>query len=283
MARPLRINYPGALYHVISRGNARQDIFLNERDRHIFLRVLRDAVKTHHLICHAYCLMTNHYHLLIETPDANLSQAMRDINGKYTQQFNIVHTRDGHLFQGRFKAFVIEKETYLFEVSRYIVLNPVRAGLVSHPRYWKWSSYAAMAGFIQAPFWLNTSETLRFFGKTHREARKEYRVLVHAGIYGDDPYKEMSGGTVLGSAQFIHEIWERTDGSEKIKEIPRQERMVGRPTLKELFKNATTMTKRNAVILLARYRCNYLSSEIASHLGLDRSTVGKICNSRFPT
>lgn len=109
MARPLRVEYPGALYHVMSRGNAFQNIFLDNRDREAYLDHLKSAVKNHNLICHAYCLMGNHSHLLLETPDPNLSQAMRDLNGNYTQWFNAKHKRVGHLFQGRYRAFVIEK------------------------------------------------------------------------------------------------------------------------------------------------------------------------------
>ncbi len=132
MARPLRIEYPGALYHVTSRGNKRQDIFSNDNDRGIFLHVLSTLTETHNWICHAYCLMDNHYHLLIETVEANLSIGMRDLNGIYTQQYNKVHDSVGHLLQGRYHAYVIEKESYLLQVARYVVLNPVRAGMVGH-------------------------------------------------------------------------------------------------------------------------------------------------------
>ena len=148
MARPLRIAYPGALYHVMSRGNARQPIFLDDIDRHSFFKNLERCIELHNLICHAYCLMDNHYHLLLETPDGNLSSAMRDVNGNYTQWFNTRHERVGHVLQGRYKAHVIEKEPYLLEVVRYIVNNPVRANLVTHPKDWKWSSYRSSAGSI---------------------------------------------------------------------------------------------------------------------------------------
>ena len=154
MARPLRIEYPGALYHVTSRGNARKRIFKDDGDRELFLRVLAFVVERCHWICHAYCLMDNHYHFLIETPEANLSQGMRQVNGVYTQAYNRGHGKVGHLFQGRFKAILVDKESYLLELCRYVVLNPVRAKLVDRSEDWPWSSYRATAGIEKAPAFL---------------------------------------------------------------------------------------------------------------------------------
>ncbi len=141
MARPLRIEYPGALYHITARGNRKADIYLRSSDRYKFLEILEKTVGRYNWICHGYCLMNNHYHLLIETPDANLSKGMRQLNGIYTQYFNRVHDSVGHLFQGRFKSILVEKESYLLELCRYIVCNPVRANLCREPKDWKWSSY----------------------------------------------------------------------------------------------------------------------------------------------
>jgi len=129
MARPLRLEFPGALYHVTARGNARQAIVLDDRDRALFLVCLGEVVLRFGWICHAYCLMDNHYHLLIETPEGNVSRGMRQLNGVFTQRMNRCHNRVGHLFQGRFKAIVVERESYLLELCRYIVLNPIRAGM----------------------------------------------------------------------------------------------------------------------------------------------------------
>ena len=126
MARPLRLEFPHALYHVTARGNAQQDVYLDDDDRELFLCVLAEVIDRFRWICHAYCLMGNHYHLLIETPDANLSLGMRQLNGVYTQRFNRHHNRAGHLFQGRFKAILVERYSYLLELARYIVLNPLR-------------------------------------------------------------------------------------------------------------------------------------------------------------
>ena len=133
MARPIRIEYPGAVYHVTSRGNAGNKIFSDDQDREIFLPILAAVVKRYNWLCHAYCLMDTHYHLMIETPDANLSIGMRQLNGIYTQKYNRRHETPGHIFQGRYKAILVQKENYLLELCRYVVLNPVRAGVVQKP------------------------------------------------------------------------------------------------------------------------------------------------------
>ena len=130
MARPLRIEYPGALYHVTARGNARQRIYSDSKDCQAFLDLLGTLSDRYHWLCHAYCLMTNHYHLLLETPEGNLAEGMRQLNGIYTQAFNRRHHKVGHLFQGRYHAILVDKDCYLLEVARYIVLNPVRAKMV---------------------------------------------------------------------------------------------------------------------------------------------------------
>ncbi len=140
MARQLRIEYPGAIYHVTSRGNARSMIYADDKDREDFLRILALVVERYQWLCHAYCLMGNHYHLLIETPEGNLSKGMRQINGVYTQSYNRRHQRVGHLFQGRFKAILVEKESYLLQLCRYIVRNPVAANLCQSVDQWPWSS-----------------------------------------------------------------------------------------------------------------------------------------------
>ena len=141
MSRPLRIEYAGALYHVTSRGDRREDIFLNDEDRHNFLAILQQVCERFNWLVHAYCLMDNHYHLLVETPDGNLSQGMRQLNGDYTQTHNRANDRVGHVFQGRFKAILVQKETYLLELARYIVLNPVRARMVREASNWPWRRF----------------------------------------------------------------------------------------------------------------------------------------------
>src|SRR3972149_4573760 len=165
MARPLRIEYPGALYHVTARGNAREAIFRDDPDRGAFLVILGRVVERYNWLCHAYCLMGNHYHLLVETPDGDLSKGMRQLNGLYTQRSNRRHRRVGHIFQGRYKAILVDKDSYLLELCRYIVLNPVRAHLVKSVERWPWSSYRATVGERAAPAWLSTEALLAQFGR----------------------------------------------------------------------------------------------------------------------
>ena len=178
MARPLRLEFPGAVYHLTGRGNARQRIFFGDADRQLFLDTLAAVVGRYGWICHAYCLMANHYHLLVETSKPNLSLGMRQLNGIYTQAFNRRHERVGHLFQGRFKAILVEKESYLLELCRYIVLNPIRIDGNALTGTWKWSSYRATAGLASAPEFLSTDWVLRQFGRDLAQAKKLYREFV---------------------------------------------------------------------------------------------------------
>jgi len=154
MARPLRVEYPGAYYHVINRGNAGEDIFHSIRDREKFLEYLEKAVERFSIIVHTYCLMATHYHLLIETPQPNLSAAIQWLNVSYAAYYNKKRRRSGHLFQGRFKSILVDADGYLKHLSRYIHLNPVRAKIVTNPSEFSWSSYPAFIGKIKAPDWL---------------------------------------------------------------------------------------------------------------------------------
>jgi putative transposase len=152
--RPLRVEFPNALYHVTSRGNGKQPIFLDESDRERFLGLLARTCERFAWRCHAYCLMGNHYHLVLETPRPNLSRGMQQLGSGYAQSFNRRHERTGHVLQGRYKAFLVEKEAHLLELTRYVVLNPVRAGLCRSAGEWRWSSYRATCGDAPTPRFL---------------------------------------------------------------------------------------------------------------------------------
>ncbi len=283
MSRSLRIEYPGALYHITMRGNRKQDIFFDNRDRLTFLKLLGHVVNTYNLICHSYCLMTNHYHLLIETPDANLSTGMRDLNGMYTQAFNKNHQIVGHLFQGRYKAFLIEKEGYLLEVARYIVLNPVRAGFVSHPKNWKWSSYCAFVERVRVPSFLFTNYILQHFSSRKQTAQKQYEQFVMDGIALVSPFIGARRGMLIGSSMFEHEVWRKVNKNiEEIKEIPREQRIIGRPSLKEIFdeRDRNSKNERDHLICFARLRCGYSISDIAKQVGLSATSVSLIVHGK---
>ena len=179
MARPLRLQYPGAVYHLTSRGSARQKIFWDDTDRETFLQTLGQVISRYGWLCHAYCLMDNHYHLLVETPKPNLARGMRQLNGIYTQAFNRCHGRVGHLFQGRYKAILVEKQAHLLELCRYVVLNPVRARPHKRVGAWPWSSYRATAGLAPGPAFLTVDWVLGQFGQRRRRAQDANRDGTH--------------------------------------------------------------------------------------------------------
>lgn len=208
MARPLRIEYPDAFYHVMHRGNAGSDIFKSDRDREKFLEYVSKASERYDIKIHSYCLMTNHYHLLIETPHPNLSQAIKWINVSYVVYFNRKRKRSGHLFQGRYKAVVIDADEYLKHLSRYIHLNPVRAGMVAHCKDYAWSSYSVFGGYAKAREWLKTDWLLSFFGKNRKKAMESYREFVESveNEEIENPSKDIVSGVILGGSEFVNWI-----------------------------------------------------------------------------
>ncbi len=210
MGRSLRIEYPGAFYHITSRGNERKDIFKSQRDREKFLTYLQTATQRYGAVVHTYCLMSNHYHLLLETPDGNLAQIMRHINGAYTNYYNTKRKRAGHLFQGRYKAILIEADEYAAELSRYIHLNPVRAKMAEKPESYQWSSFRAYIGESKVPEWLKTDFILGYFGNNGKAVGKKYHIFVHellgeASEFSIDCSKASS---ILGSPEFMTAIEE---------------------------------------------------------------------------
>ena len=277
MARPLRPRVPGGVFHVMARGNARQDIFLDNGDRRRFLATLRSVVERSNVVCHAYCLMGNHYHLLLETPGGNLSLAIRQLNGVYAQSFNRRHERVGHLFQGRFDSRLVEKETYLLVVSRYIVLNPVRAGIVPQPSDWEWSSYRALAGCAKPPPFLTTDWLLIHFDtRDRRTAQKSFRRFVQEGLTDSDPI--FRDGPILGSDTFVAAFRDSLAGSTSLIEIPRIQRFAARPTLQEILEGWSDRQDRDSRIRTAPVHHGYTMVEIASHLNLSRMTISRAVN-----
>jgi REP element-mobilizing transposase RayT len=224
MTRPLRIEYPGALYHVTARGDGREAIYLNDADREDFLSVLGSVVRRFNWRSHAYCLMGNHYHLLLETPEPNLSQGIRQLNGVYTQRFNRRHHRVGHVLQGRFKAILVEKDTYLLELARYIVLKPVRAKMVRKPQSYLWSSYRATVGLESAPDYLTTDWVLSQFGRAKGRAQRRYAEFVTAGIGLPSIWGELKQQIYLGSEPFIKRTLARAGTTDNLAEVPRAPR-----------------------------------------------------------
>ncbi|OIN97788.1 hypothetical protein AUJ66_02200 [Candidatus Desantisbacteria bacterium CG1_02_38_46] len=208
MTRPLRIEFGGAFYHITARGNEKKPIFLDDCDRTKFKEIIQKVLKRTGAIVHCYGLMDNHYHLLPETPRGNISKAMHDLNTSYTVYFNKRHKRVGHLFQGRFKGILIEKDAYLLELSRYIHLNPVRAGLVKRPEDYKWSSYRGYIGLDEGEPWVQRDWTLSQFGSTEKESMEAYKKFVQAGIALQEksPMKDVYAQTILGTEKFVEKI-----------------------------------------------------------------------------
>jgi len=267
------VEFDGAIYHVTSRGNAREDIFDDDGDRKAFLECLGKVVNRFNWECHAYCLMDNHYHLVIETPEANLSQGMRQLNGVYTQDYNRRHRTIGHLFQGRYKAILIQKQSHLLEVCRYVVLNPVRAKAVQRVEQWKWSSYGGTAGLGKSPSWLAVDWVLSQFGKRRYPAARHYRRFVREGIDGPSIWEGVQAQVLFGEENFVGKLKGYVKGYEEMAEIPRSQRYLSRPKLKILFEGKLTKTKRDALIVRAVHRYGYSQREVADVLDLHYATV----------
>ncbi len=205
MARPLRVEYAGAFYHVMNRGNRSEDIFLSPYDREKFFDYLATIVERFSIKVHTYCLMTNHYHLLVETAQPNLSAAIKWLNGSYATYTNTKRQKWGHLFQGRFKSILVQADEYLKHLSRYIHLNPVRAKLSAHPSEYPWSSYSAYIGKTQPPEWLETKWLLSCFGKSQKESRDNYKLFVEGAdaMAVKNPFEDVTGGLILGDPDFV--------------------------------------------------------------------------------
>ena len=236
MARPLRIEFAGATYHVTSRGNEQRPIFYSDDDRLAFLAFLGDAALRFGWSITAWVLMTNHFHLALQTPEPNLSKGMQWLNGTYAAWFNRRHKRSGHLFQGRFRAFLVEKEAYYAEVLRYVVLNPVRAHLVTHPADYRWSSYCATAGLEAVPRWLDIAAVLEPFGGGNEIAQLAYRQFVLDRIGCNEPlWQDVIHGVYLGTEQWAREMRTLAEAKPRSTDHPKEQRAIGRPRMHQII------------------------------------------------
>jgi putative transposase len=280
MTRPLRTEFAGALYHVTSRGDRQEDIYLDDEDRKMYLEVLSEVCERFNWVVHAYCLMTNHYHLLIETPDSNLSKGMRQLNGVYTQRFNRKHNRVGHVFQGRYKAIIVQKESYLLELARYIVLNPVRAEMVRSAKDWPWSSYRATAGLINANKWLTVNWILSSFSRKKTDAIKLYRIFVTEGRNQLKPWKKLKNQIYLGDEIFVDEMQCKIEPETNLSEVPSSQRRQVAKTL-EYYKNK--YKDRDTAIFNAYKSGAYCMKAIGDYFELHYSWVSRIIKARNKT
>ena len=282
MARPLRIIFPGAFYHITARGNERKAVFKSKRDREKFLEYLETANERYNAVIHAFCMMDNHYHLLLETPSGNLSQIMRHINGAYTTYFNVKRARSGHLFQGRYKAILVERDEYAKELSRYIHLNPVRAKLVEAPEDYVWSSYIFYIGKKKSPKWLRREFILGYFGSKASASQKEYLKFVQSliGQEYDSPLRDVVGSVLLGSQDFINFIKQKFILSRgPAKDLPALRQLAPRVSMEVVFAEVDsvfmqdpTFSRNLKIYLCHRYTGEKLKS-IGNHFGISESAV----------
>lgn len=283
MARPIRIQYSGAFYHIMTRGNERAEIFKSAQDYQLFLMIFTEVIDRYNWQCFSYCLMPNHYHLLIKTREPNLSLGMRQLNGKYTQEFNISHKRVGHLFQGRFKSILVEEEKYKNQLIRYINLNPIRAEIVDNLGKWQWSSHLEIIGEKGKTNCLDTKAVLsQFDEKDEKLARAIYLDYLYSKSEESPVLKDMKGGIILGSLEFIEKIKVHFKKQDQEFEIPIRERLAYRPLLEEIFKDGELSKKeRNLLVYKAHLDYGYSLSEIGRQLDLHYSSIGKIVNKKI--
>lgn len=232
MSRPLRLEFPGALFHVTSRGNERREIVRDDADRRRFVKLLARVVRERRWRLHAWVLMSNHYHLLVETPEVGLSRGIKWLNQRYAETFNQRHERVGHLFQGRFKSILVERERHLLELLRYVVLNPVRCGAATFAGEYEWSSYRATAGLQLQPRWLEIDWTLDQFGRDRAEAREAYRRFVAEGRGAAyNPREAIVGQIYLGSEDFRERMQTLVDTKQRSSEHPVAQRIPSQPPM----------------------------------------------------
>lgn len=271
MARPLRIELSGGLYHVTSRGDGREDIYLDDEDREAWLEVFGQVCERFNWVCHAWCQMTNHYHFVIETPEANLAQGMRQLNGVYTQRFNRTHSRVGHVFQGRYKAILVERDSYLLELARYVVLNPLRARMIKRLESWPWSSYRATCNQAPCPKWLQTDWILGQFGQRRASAIARYIQFVHEGARLPSVWTQLRGQIYLGSESFVRKMQAKIDPSHSLDEIPRAQRR----SISQALDSFEQKFQRSEAMARAYLSGQYSMTAIAKHFGTHYSTVSR--------
>ncbi|HEX5344870.1 MAG TPA: transposase [Duganella sp.] len=278
MSRPLRLQFPGALYHVTSRGDRKAAIYLDNSDRLVWLSILQEVCFRYNFVVHAYCLMNNHYHIVLETPEGNLTQGMQQLNGLFSQYFNRHHNLSGHVFQGRFKGILVQREAYLLELARYVVLNPVRAKLASRPEEWQWSSYPCVIGTQTAPTWLDSDSTLSRFGTEPLAAQEAYRKFVYAGIGEASPLLKIKHQLILGDDEFIHRI-EHSSEHQHDRAIIRAQRRAVAQSLEYYAKQYQPVEEAMA---MAYHSTAYTMEEIGRHFGVSSKTVSRAIKKHKP-
>jgi REP element-mobilizing transposase RayT len=295
MARQWRITFPGAFYHIMSRGNERQDIFRCDDDRKMFLDLIGDFSERFEIDVFAYVLMDNHFHLLLRTREANLPKAMQWLGTTYTRKFNNRHDRSGHLFQGRYKSILVENDQYMLHLSCYIHRNPLRAGIISRLADYRWSSYPSYGYARKTPKWLDTSLILNLMTNSRTDPHLEYREKVQQ--YSDETkniWEDVENGLIYGSEDFVTDIRSRFLSEDKNPELPQCNQIAKTITTRELLNNAAAALnfdlkaaatgkrvtpedkdKRDLLIFLLWESGRLTNKEIGSYFGLTYSSVSR--------
>jgi putative transposase len=278
MSRPVRIEFPGAVYHVTSKGRDGQVVFSDQDDRGVFLNVIDNVVERFGWLLHSYALMDDHYQLVVEVPGANLSKGMRQLNGVYTQHVNRRHGQEGPIFQGRFKSVLIEKKNYLLSVCRYVVTNPARQPDPENYASYRWSSYRALSGQVKGPSYLHKADVLGHFGKREKDSQRKYREYIKQGVDLESPLEQRTNQVLLGSPRFLNEMQPILQGERLSKRGPKAAKR--RRSLNAIFKKVDNKTRmeRNDLIRRAHLGFGYTLMEIGEHLGLHYTTVSKVIN-----
>jgi len=283
MGRPLRIEYPGALYHVTSRGNEKRRIFLQDSDRLRFLRILEEYHERYGILIHNYVLMNNHYHLILETPRGNLLKVMHGLNGGYTGYFNRKHGRVGHLFQGRYTGILVDRDSYLLQLSRYLHLNPVVAKIVERPEQYKWSSYRSFIREGKQLGWVEYRWLLSQFGRDKKGARKKYKEFVEEGLRKkvEDPFKKVYGQVVLGGEAFRERIRELLKGRNLTDGIVAKQKFKEFLNAEDIIRAVARVFRVRVEALNGRRQRGNQARKVAVYLvkrysGLDNGRVGQL-------
>jgi putative transposase len=268
MARPLRIEFEGAFYHITSRGNEKKAIFRGAEDFTRFLAVISRAHGRYGILVHAYVLMTNHYHLLLETPRPNLTASLHDLNTAYTNYFNRKYSRAGHLFQGRYRCILVEKDAYLLELSRYLHLNPVRAGIVQRPEDYRWSSYRSYIDTLPFPGWLRTDDILWQLSARKPEARRKYGLFVKDGLKGgiQNPLGQVIAGIALGGTTFWEETRKKIETFKQDDEIPTFKEASRRKNLEAILHAVEKFYGISREVLCQKNRPSHPATQVAMYL-----------------
>jgi REP element-mobilizing transposase RayT len=272
MARPLRLEFAGALYHITSRGDRREAIYRDDEERQEWLEVRGQVYERFNWVIHGYCQMTNHYHLVAETVEGHLSRGMRQLNGLYTQQFNRRHHENGHLFQGRYKAILVQKDSHLLELTRYVVLNPVRAGMVTRPEDWVWSSYRVMIHAEREHQWLDVDWTLSQFGHDRTQAIAAYRQFVMAGKGLPDPKVQVKHQMFLGNDAFIAAHQQAIEKPETLREVSKAHK---RAVALSLSEYQSRYPQKDEAMVKAYLSGAYTMAEIGRHFNIHYMTVSR--------